>query len=215
MTVRSGVPAAWPITAADLHEGLLGSKEASAGFVSVTDVADEDGGRAVFEGTGCQELARWLNGKKMPGSRAEAAVALSNSTNGVAAAEQLSAMDSPYAAAQVVDRYRRAAKRCTTMTLSVAGAGTSASPVHPIPLVEVGDASFATRVSAASIDSFTDQDIIHVAAHAGPVVIAVTVLGANPSDAETVARAAVDRVRHKLADYKTPQPPGAPHSSGT
>jgi hypothetical protein len=208
---RAGVQAAWPVSAADLHDGLLGAEAASAGFVPVTSADDEDGARAVFKGAGCRELARWLNGEKMPGSRAEAAVALSSTADGGAAAEQLYAMDSPHAAAQVVDRYRRAAMRCTTITLSVAGVGTSVSPVHPISLVEEGDTSFATKVSAASADSFTGEDIIHVATHAGPIVIAVTVMGAHPSAAETVARAAVQRVRD-ISRTGTPQPP-RPHQS--
>lgn len=199
-TGGAGVPAAaWPVTAAELREGLLGLEEVSASFEPVTGVADEDGARAVFEGAGCEELTRFLNAKKLPGSRAEAAVALSSGPEGGAAAEQLYAMDSPQAAAQVVDRYRREAAWCTKITLSVAGVGTSTFSVRPISLVEVGDGSFATGVSAASTDSFADQDIIQVVTHSGAVVIVVTFMGANPSDAETVTQAAVDKVHHKLA----------------
>lgn len=194
----AGVPAGWPVTAADLRGGLLGSGEGVAGFVPAAGDADEDGARAVFEGAGCEELARWLNREELPGSRVEAAVALSSGSAGVAAAEQLSAMDSPRAAAQVVDRYRRAAERCTQITISVAGAGTSTCPVRPISVVEVGDSSFATGVSVGGPDSFADQDIVHVVAHSGAIVIAVTFMGATPGDAEKVTEAAVDKVHHKL-----------------
>lgn len=209
LDVASGAdgPAVWPATAADLQEGLLGSREVTAGFVPVTGTADEDGARAVFEGAGCEELARWLNIEKVPGSRMEATVALASGPQGAAAVEQLYAMDSPRAAAQVVDRYRRAAGRCTKITLSVAGAGTSTHPVRPISLVEVGDASFASGASAEAGDSFADQDIIHVVAHRGAVVIATTLMGADPSDAETVTQAAVDKVHHKLAGLDRPAPP--------
>lgn len=195
----AGVPAGWPVTAADLRGGLLGSEEVTAGFVPVAGAADEDGARAVFEGAGCEELARWLNTEELPGSRVEAAVALSSGPEGGAAAEQLFAMDSPRAAAQVVDRYRRAAQRCTKITLSVAGAGTSTYPVRPVSLAEVGDSSFANGVSAEGADSFADQDIVHVVAHSGAIVIAVTFMGATPGDAEKVTQAAVDKVHHKLA----------------
>jgi len=198
-TGGADVSAAWPATAADLQKGLLGSEEATAGFVPVTGAADGDGARAVFKGAGCAELARWLNTEKLPGSRMEAAVALASSLEGGAAAEQLYAMDSPQAAAQVAHRHRRAARRCTKITLSVAGAGTSTYPVRPISLVEVGDASYAIEASAAAAGSFADQDIVHVVAHCGAVVIALTLMGADLSDAETVTRAAVDKVRHRLA----------------
>ena len=192
-------PAAWPVTVADLRGGLLGSKEVSAGFMPVTGAVDEDGPRAEFAGAGCEELARLLNGGKLPGSGAEAAVALSSGPQGGAAVEQLHAMDSPEAAAQVVARYRREASRCREIRLSAAGAGASTFFVRPISSVDVGDASFATRGSAASSDGLVDHDFIQVTAHSGAVVVVMTLMGASPSDAETVTEAAVNRVHHKFA----------------
>jgi hypothetical protein len=192
-------PAARPVTVAELRGGLLGLKEVAAGFMPVTGAGDEDGPRAVFGGAGCEELAQLLNARKLPGSRAEAAVALSSGLQGGAAVEQLHAMDSPKAAARVVDRYRRGASRCREITLSAAGAGSSTFFVRPISSVEVGDASFATRGSAASSDGPVDQDFIQVTAHSGAVVVVMTFMGASPSDAETVTEAAVNRVHHKLA----------------
>lgn len=195
----SAVPmAAGPATAAELRGVLLGAEDGSTGFTPVIGTADEDGGRTVFQGDGCEELARFLNAEKLPGSRADAAVSLSSGAEGAAAAEQLYAMGSPKAAARVVDRYHRAAEGCGEITLSVDGAGASTSSVRPVSLVGVGDASSATRVRDGSADSSFDQDIIQLVSHSGSVVVAVTVVGAAPSDAETLARAAVHKVHHQL-----------------
>lgn len=196
-TGGTGAAAVRPVTDADLQSGLLGS-EVGAGFGPKTSAADEDGARAVFAGVGCEELARWLNAESVPGSRAEAAAPLSIGPGGGAAAEQLYAMDSAHAAAQVVDRYRRAASRCTEITLSVAGVGDSTCKVRPISMAPVGDASSATGVSAGETDGFADQDIIHVVTHSGTVVVAMTFMGAKPRDVETVTEAAVDKV-HQFA----------------
>lgn len=206
---RSAVPAdrssvgGWaPVratTAEDLRAGLLGLEDVPAGFAPVTGTADEDGARAVFEGAGCRELVQLLNAEPMPGSRAHAAVALSKGSAGAAAAELLYTMDSSRAAAEVIDRHRRAASACTEVTLSVAGAGASTSAVRPISLVEVGDDSYMSEVRAGETDSFADQNIIQVIAHSGPVVIAVTLMGADREEAAAVTRAAVGKVHHTFA----------------
>lgn len=188
------------MTSTDLRNGLLGSEDGVVGLAPVTGHADEDGARALFEGSGCEELTRLLNAQKLPGSRAEAAVALSVGPEGAAAAEQLYAMASPAAAGQVVERYRRSVLGCPEITLTVAGAGASAFPVRPVPLVEVGDASFATAVRSAGDQSLGGQDIVQVVAQSGALVIAVTLMGTSPGEAEQLARAAVHKVRHELAD---------------
>ena len=189
-----------PVTSTELRNGLLGSEEGAVGLAPVTGHADEDGARAVFGGSGCEELTRLLNAQKLPGSRAEAAVALSIGPEGAAAAEQLYAMASPKAAAQTVEQYRRSVLGCAQITLSFAGAGTATSLVRPIPLVELGDSSFATAVRSADDESLGGQDIVQVVAQSGALVIAVTLMGASSGDAEKVARAAVDKVRHEFAD---------------
>lgn len=197
--VVAGSAAAGPATAAELRGVLLGSEDVPAGFAPVSGTADEDGGRAAFQGTGCEELARFLNAEKLPGSHADAAVSLSSGATGAAAAEQLYAMDSPEAAARAVDRYRRGAQKCKELTLSVQGARTSTSSVQPISLVEVGDASTATRMREVDADRSAGQDTIQLVSHSGSVVVAVTLMGAAPPDAETVAEAAVHKVRHLVA----------------
>jgi hypothetical protein len=196
--VGSGAVA--PVTSTELRNGLLPSGDAAAGLVPSSGHADEDGPRVVFEGVGCEELTRLLNAQKLPGSRAEAAAALSIGPEGVAAAEQLYAMDSPTVAQQVVQRYRRSVPGCLKITASVAGAGVSTLSVRPISLAEVGDGSFATVVSPTGDDGLADQDILQVVAHSEALVIAVTFMGASRADAETVTRAAVDKVRHEFAD---------------
>ena len=195
----TGLAAAEPATAVELRRVLLGSEEAPAGFAPVSGTADEDGGRAVFQGAGCEELARLLNAEKLPGSRADAAASLSSGARGAAAAEQLYAMDSPEAAARAVDRYRRGAQTCKELTLSVQGARMSTSSVQPISLAAVGDASTATRMRDVDADGSAGQDVIQLVTHSGSVVVAVTLMGAAPSDAETVAQAAVHKMRHLVA----------------
>ena len=196
-----------PVTPTELRDGLLDADQGAIGVVPLTGHADDDGGRAVFQGAGCEELTRLLNAEKLPGSRAEAAVALSIGPEGTAAAEQLYAMGSAEAAGKVVERYRRSVKECAEITLSVDGAGTSTSSVRPLPLVVVGDASFASAVRPADEESLAGHEVVQVVAHSGALVIAVTLMGASSDHAERVARAAVHKVRHELNDRPGPSGP--------
>lgn len=183
------------MTSAQLRKALLGIHDVPAGFELVKD-EDEDGDLASSKKPGCAALVRLLNAAKLPESRASASVGFDGGQDGAFVGEDLDALPSSTAAESFVSDYRRSVKQCRAITYKIKGVGASTLDVRPISFAEIGDGSFAARFGA-SRGPLAGLEITQVGAHVGAVVMSMTFVAMDPSDAEAASQDAADKVTSK------------------
>lgn len=194
-------PAERPVTAAQLRKALLDIHDVPASFELVKG-QDDDGDHASSKKSGCADLVRLLNAAKLPGSLASAGVGFDGGQDGAFVGEDLDALASSTAAQNFVAGYRRSVKSCQAVRYRVPGVGSSTLDVRPISFTEIGDASFVARFRA-SRGPLAGLEITQVGAHLGAVVMGMSFIGLDPSDAEEASQVAADKVQSILGSSAT------------
>lgn len=190
------VTAERPVTRAQLRRALLNIHDVPAGFEVVTDQGHA-GDQASSKNAACSALVRLLNAPKLSGSLADASVSFDGGQDGAFVGEDLNALASTTAAQSFVDGYRHSVKQCHTITYRIHGVGSSTLSVRPISFAAIGDGSFVARFRAGR-GPLSGLEIIQVGAHLGRVVIGMSFVGLDPSDAEAASQGAADKVKSKM-----------------
>lgn len=111
--------------------------------------------------------------------------------------ESLDALPSADGAAEFVGNYRQAVQACEEVTVVLPGAGKASLDVREISFSDLGDDSFAARFGATEgeLEGF---ELIQVGVQSDDVVIGMTFVGIDPSDAEALTRDALTKVEQEL-----------------
>ena len=189
-------PAPAKRTEADLRKALLSLEDVPPGFEVQPD--DDSGGqKATTPRSECKALVKMLNANTLPGSKTGVRTAFSGGPDGPFLQESIDAMGDATVARTFVAGYRTAVKKCRTVSLTISGAGTSTLAVREISFADIGDTSFAARFRATSgpLEGF---ELIQVASQSADLVVSMTAIDLDPTDAEVATQEAVAKAQTKL-----------------
>lgn len=183
-------------TRAELTKALLSLKDLPAGF-EVDKGGGDDGTRMSSRTKACSPLVRLMNDASLPGSREQADVSFSGGQDGPYIDETLDAMGSNRAARAFVETYRTSVRACRSIRVTVPGIGSSDVDVREISFARIGDDTFAARFRARS-GALEGLELIQAGVQSGDVVVGVTTVGFDGSDAEAATDDAVSKAGRKL-----------------
>jgi len=183
-------------TSAQLKKALLGLKDLPAGF-EVDRSGGDDGTKVSSSKKACAPLVRLMNSATLTGSRAQADASFSGGQEGPFVDETIDAMGTAQAARVFVQEYRTTVKACSSVRVSIPGAGSSNVAVREVSFGKIGDQSFAARFRAEG-GSLEGLEIIQVGVQSGDVVVGVTAVGLEGPDAEAATDDAVKKAAKKL-----------------
>lgn len=183
-------------TSAQLKKALLALRDLPAGF-EVDKVGEDDGTKMSSSKKDCAALVRLMNGATLAGSEAQAEASFSGGQDGPFVDESLDAMGSSKAAQAFVEDYRQAVKTCSTVRVTIPGAGSSNVAVREVSFGKFGGDTFAARFRAEG-GPLDGLEIIQAAVQTGDIVVGVTAVGLEGPDAEAATEDAVAKASETL-----------------
>ncbi|GAA3093233.1 hypothetical protein JOF29_007070 [Kribbella aluminosa] len=197
--VPSPVPAKPARTAAQLTKALLALSDLPAGFsLEKNGSGDNSDVTVSAKDSRCAKLVALTNADNPPGSKASAGQSYSGGAEGPFVDESIDAMGSPAAVRALQKSFKQAITACRTLTLKVAGAGSSPISVREVSAPRAGTDPVAVRFTATS-GALEGFEVIMVTTGVDDVVVAVTVVNGLPDDVDGATSTAVEKAQRILA----------------
>lgn len=202
---RPATPTTAPRTAAGLKKALLSIEDLPPGFE--VDPSGSGGGKNDGAVTSirpaCAPLVTILQEEIPASSLAHAGTSFSGGQDGPAIDQSLDSFSSRAAAASFIAGYRRAVQACSEVQLQVFGVGRSTVSVRPVSFGTAGDSLFAARLTAPP-GPLEGLEVLQVGAQSGDVVVGMSFMSTDPSDAQSATEDAVSKVDKVLGTGGTP-----------
>ncbi len=201
---RPATPTTAPRTSAGLKKALLSIEDLPPGFE--VDPSGSGGGKNDGAVTSirpaCAPLVTILQEEIPASSLAHAGTSFSGGQDGPAIDQSLDSFSSPAAAASFIAGYRRAVQACSEVQLQVLGVGRSTVSVR-VSFGTAGDSLFAARLTAPP-GPLEGLEVLQVGAQSGDVVVGMSFMSTDPSDAQSATEDAVSKVEKVLGTGGTP-----------
>ncbi len=202
---RPATPTTAPRTSAGLKKALLSIEDLPPGFEVDPSGSGggKDDGRVSSSRPACAPLVTILQEEVPASSVAHAGTSFSGGQDGPAIDQSLDSFSSRAAAASFIAGYRRAVQACSEVQLQVFGVGRSTVSVRPVSFGTVGDSLFAARLTAPP-GPLQGLEVLQVGAQSGDVVVGMSFMSTDPSDAQSATEDAVSKVDKVLGTGGTP-----------
>jgi len=202
---RPATPTTAPRTSAGLKKALLSIEDLPPGFEVDPSGSGggKDDGRVSSSRPACAPLVTILQEQVPASSLAHAGTSFSGGQDGPAIDQSLDSFSSRAAAASFIAGYRRAVQACSEVQLQVFGVGRSTVSVRPVSFGSAGDSLFAARLTAPP-GPLQGLEVLQVGAQSGDVVVGMSFMSTDPSDAQSATEDAVSKVDKVLGTGGTP-----------